>query len=497
MIDYRRTKGTPFQHQVVDTEALLTKPFYFLALEMGLGKSRIVVDAACALYERGEIDTLVVVCPASARSVWADPDPILGEFAKWVWDDVPHDVREYHAKRPLPPATSKLQVIVSNPEFIRRDERLQPLLKWMQGRKVMLVGDESWLFQNYKSAQTKAMVKMGKAAARTYLLNGTPGAPEHVFSQLQILPENIFDCRNYFVWRARYCKLGGYMAKNIVGYRNMDDFDRRTAPYVVRRLTRDCLDLPPVSYTQIEARLTQATWRHYCEIRDDLITWLSDNEVATAAQAGVRVLRLAQLTAGFLGGVEREFNTEDAQAQSARPLVSTTREVGREKLDAVNEWLRTHWPESNKIVCWQRFRAEIERAEKELALDMQPRPHLRKLYGGQTSQEREDVKRLFAPGGDPAPAILVGTPQAGAAGLNFAAANVAIYMTNSFSLKDRLQSEGRLDRPGQTRPVLYVDVLAVGPEGRKTVDHHIVSMLRKKQDVNDMTAAAWRQVLEG
>jgi hypothetical protein len=43
--------------------------------------------------------------------------------------------------------------------------------------------------------------------------------------------------------------------------------------------------------------------------------------------------------------------------------------------------------------------------------------------------------------------------------------------------------------------VLYVDVIAVGPNGERTVDHHVVASLRKKQDVSDMTARAWKQVL--
>jgi SNF2 family DNA or RNA helicase len=120
---------------------------------------------------------------------------------------------------------------------------------------------------------------------------------------------------------------------------------------------------------------------------------------------------------------------------------------------------------------------------------------VRKLYGGQTAQEREEIKRLMAPGGDPAASILVGTPQAGSSGLNFSAAHVAVYMTNSFSAKDRSQSEGRLNRPGQTHPVLFVDVLAQGPNGEKTIDHHIAAALRRKQDLSDLTASAWRALL--
>lgn len=493
-----RQEPPPFAHQIVDAQRVVDQRAYGLMLEMGLGKSRIVTDAACWLYRQDQIDALLIVCPAPVRSIWASDDPILGEFVKWVWSSVPYDLREYHAKRPLPVTTPKtLSVVVTNPDFVRRPERLAPLLQWIERRRVMLVVDESWQYANPRSQQTKALVKIGHACTRAYLLNGTPGAPEQVYSQLQILPVNIFDCRNYFAWRARYVVMGGWQQKNIVGYRNMDDFNRRTAPYVVRRLTRDCLDLPPVSHTQIEARLTPETWRHYRAMRDDLITWLSQNEASTAAQAGVRVMRLAQITAGLLGGVEAQADLlDELPAGPPQPV----REIGREKLDALIDWLQTHW-DSPKLIAWGRFRREIERTAEALANTafclQTVRPSVRTLYGGQTAEERAEVKALLAPGGRPDPAIVVGSAAAGGAGLNFAAAHVAVYLTNSFSLKDRLQSEGRLDRPGQTRPVTYLDILATGPNGERTIDHTIVAALRRKQDLSDLTASAWRDVLVG
>ena len=492
MIDYALTRSAPFPHQIIDTRSVLEKPAYVLGLEMGLGKSRIVIDAACHLSREKKIDAVLVVCPAPARSVWLDPDPVLGEFVKWAWESVPYDLREYHAKKPLPSASSKLQVVVTNPEFVRRDERLKPLLAWVASRRVMLIVDESWQYQNPRSQQTKALVKLGRAARRVYLLNGTLGAYEHVYSQLQILPVNIFDCRNFFSWRARYCVLGGFQNKKIVSYQNTDDFDRRTAPYVVRRLTRDCLDLPPVSRTQIDARLTPETWAHYTAMRDELVTWLSQNEVCTAEQAGVRVMRLAQITAGFLGGV-RATELQLLTDEIALPQDSL-REIGREKLDALTEWLQSHWAE-DKALIFTRFRADVERTASSL-LEVYPSVKVSVIYGSQKPAEREAAKRLLAPGGDPAPAIVVGNAASGGAGLNFAASNLCVFLANDFSLKTRLQAEGRVDRPGQTRPVTYVDVIASGPNGEPTIDRTIVAALRRKQNLSDLTARAWRDLLQ-
>lgn len=505
MIDWTRCRTAPYDHQKLGVVKLLQEPAFALFDQVGAGKSKQVIDAACALYEAGKIDTLLVVCPAAVRSVWADPDPVLGEVAKHVWDWRIATISEYHRKTKRLPVGMSLQVVVTNYEFLRRAERLDPLIEWASTRRVWLVLDESWAVKSYKAQQTKAMLKLRRVCERATILNGTPGDPGELFSQFQILNPAILGHKSFFSFRAKYARMGGFMNKQVVGWDHMEEFQRKIAPYALRRLTHECVDLPPVSYTQIDARLTPTTWAHYTAMRDELVTWLSNNEVCTAEQAGVRVMRLAQLTAGFLGGVQ-ELDPQ-LYTDGLMPIpVSGIREIGREKLDALLEWLGQNWPEGNKLVVWGRFRAEIERAATELenvALKLLPMntPQdtlglvVRKLYGGQSPEERAEIKQLLAPGGSSRASIVVGSPQAGGSGLNFAAASLAVYLTNGFSLKDRLQSEGRLDRPGQTRPVLYVDVVATGPNGERTLDHTVVAALRRKQNLSDLTASAWREEL--
>lgn len=500
MIDWSRCRTTPFEHQKAGVEALLRNRAFALFDQVGAGKSKQVVDAACFLYgaqnHAARIEAVVVVAPASVRSVWADPDPVLGEVAKHAWPDVPIRITEYSAKatkKGLPVLDDKhLNVVVTNYELLRREERLNFLLVFAKLHKTMLVLDESWMIQNPRAHQTKAMRKLTETCTRVVLLNGTPGDPKAVYSQFWVMDPKILGFKNEFAFRNAHAVMGGYMNKKIVDWQHMEEFQAKVAPYALRRLTHECVDLPPVSYTQIDARLTPTTWTHYVAMRDELVTWLSQNEVCTAEQAGVRVMRLAQITNGFLGGVrETELNllTDDITVPA-----SSLREIGREKLDALLEWLGQHPPEGDKAVVWGRFRPEIERTARVLQ-EAYPQSQVRKLYGGQSQEERNEIKQLLAPGGNPAASIVVGSPQAGGSGLNFAASSVAIYLSNGFSLKDRLQSEGRLDRPGQTRPVVVLDIVACGPNNERTLDHLIVAALRRKEDLSNLTASAWRNAL--
>lgn len=475
-----------FAHQIVDTKSVIERPAYGLWLEPRLGKTRICVDAACELYRRGEIDTIVAVAPANCRSVWADPDPVLGEVAKWAADDVPYSIGEYHANMTFKEQANKLNIVVTNPEYIRRREHLIPLLRWANTRRTFLIGDESWQFQNPGAKQTEAMIALRACSKRVALLNGTPGKPDNLYSQFEILDPSILECKNWYQFRGRYCVLGGWGQKKIVDYQRMEEFERRTAPHAIFRKTRECLDLgeEPVR-TQIEVPLTPGTWRVYTELRDELITWLGEHDYAAAPQAGVKVLRLAQVANGFLGGV--------VGPDGAAPP-GTVREIGREKIDGLVEWLRQDWGE-DKLVVFTRFRPDVERTVSILGQEW-PTHEAVAFYGDQTDTERAHAKKLLAPEGDPRPAIGVVNAQSGGAGLNFAAANIVAFLGNDFSLRLRRQAEGRVEGIDQKRRITILDVLATGPKGQRTIDHVIAAALRDSEDVAAWTAAIWKRKLE-
>ncbi len=476
----------PFAHQVVDTRSLLERPSYGLWLEPRLGKTRICVDASCELFRRGEIDTVIAVAPSNCRSVWADPDPVLGEFAKWHADDVPLSIGEYHSNMTFKEKPGALNVVVTNPEYIRRHEHLVPLLRWANTRKTLLIGDESWQFQNPRAKQTEAMIALRACSKRVTLLNGTPGEMKHLYSQFEILNPAILDCKNWFQFRGRYCLLGGWGQKKIVGYQRTEEFERRTAPHAIFRKTRECLDLGEEAVrTQIEVPLTPATWRVYTELRDELITWLTQHEYASAPQAGVKVLRLAQVANGFVGGV--------VGPDGAAPPGSV-REVGREKLDGLVGWLRQEWHE-DKLLVFTRFRADVERTVRVLGEEW-PTHQAVAFYGDQKESVRDEAKKLLAPGGDQRPAIGVVNAQSGGAGLNFAAASLVCFLGNDFSLRLRRQAEGRVEGIDQKERITYLDVLATGPKGQRTIDHVIAAALRNSEDTAEWTAAIWRRKLE-
>lgn len=514
-----RCRHEPYMHQVIGIQRLLKDPYLLLADEQGAGKTLQVVVAAQLLYLADKIDRVIIVCPAAVRPVWYDKD--LGEVETHRFQNVPIRVSEYHARIKQWDAGDwsvspgrQLRWIVSNYEFLRDKARLALLRSFCTAR-TLLVADESILLKNKGAQQSKAFKELRKRAGRVVLLNGTPfgESPLDLLNQANLLHPSILDCPYKTQFYSRYAQI-----TNVKGYpeverwKNLDDLQRRLAPYVLRRLKKDCLDLPEkMPAVPLEVRLTPKTWRAYKDMKKDMLLWLGTNVAATASQAMAKALRLGQITSGFVGGVEEVINYDEievgdrpewlAPAQtSARAEVQPVIEVGREKLDTVIDFLRDHMQqeENFKLLVWCRFRPEMLRMVREItALGLHAPGHVSYIAGGQSRAERDAALRLLHPRTSPdAPVFVVGTYGTGSMGLNFTACHTVINCSYDYSLVKYTQSEDRVHRPGQTHTVNYYDLVAVGPDGQKTTDHDIVKARREKRDLSEWTTGAWVSTLQ-
>ena len=515
MLNFSKCKTSPYDHQKIGIAALVTNPVFALFDEPGAGKSKQVIDAAMYLWKQGQIDRVVVVCPSPVKPVWADPE--LGQLSRHLWSDVPCLVSEYHSKLKQwvfgPQSTDPLKWIITNYEYLRDAKRLKVVMK-LVGEKTLLVLDESSAIKTARAQQTRACRKLRKQCGRVVLLNGTPidHSPLDMYSQGNMMNPDILETPNLQLFRARYCVMGGWQGREIVGWNNLEDITTRFAPYVLRRLKKDCLDLPekmePITVT---ATLTPATWKVYCEMRDDLITWLNKSTASVAPQTITKVMRLAQITSGFIGGIEDQGLEDEVPPEyvktdetvlfqgfsSPQEIINTVKVIGDEKLKVFLQWHREQlfMNPNFKCVVWCRFRNEVERLRTALKDEKHPRVEVGTIWSGPKDEREHAVKLMNPYTALEGPALLVGTPATGAFGLDFTAADTAVYMSNDRRLLIRIQSEDRLHRPGQTRVVNYFDVVASGPRGQKTIDHHIIKMLWAHRDLAEMTTSGWIDVL--
>lgn len=514
----------PFAHQVIGVEKILENPYFFLADEMGAGKTKQGIDAAQYLYVNDVIDRVVVVAPASVRSVWYNPE--LGELAKHLWDDIPATIAEFHAKtrdwRHGP--TSKkaaMQWIITNYDFIRQRVRYSQLVPYCTHRTLLIL-DESSAVKNYRAERTIACKILRNKCGRVLLLNGTPiaNSPADLYSQCSIMDTKILDCKSFFHFRARYAILGGFKQRQIVGWVNIGDIQERIKPYILRRLKKDCLDLPekmpPVALT---VPLTEKTWKIYKEMRDQFVAWLSEASVSVSSQAVTKSMRLSQITSGFLGGMMEAEADEDTPVlptdarpsfieeeepllwdDTPRPIITgrklPAQVIGHEKIDFLMQWIgeRMESDPNLKLLIWCRFRPELAAiiTRLEEVFDPSLGVSIAGLHGGQKRIEREYALNLLHPEKAPTgPVFVVATKGTGSLGLNMTASHTVINMSDDYSLFKRKQSDDRVHRPGQVHDVSYFDIIATGPNGQRTIDHSIAKVQRDKDDVATWTQAAW------
>jgi SNF2 family DNA or RNA helicase len=212
------------------------------------------------------------------------------------------------------------------------------------------------------------------------------------------------------------------------------------------------LDLPPKLYSKRYFDLTPEQQRVYVEIKTEALTLLDTGDVVTAPLIITRLLRMQQVTCGYVptddGHVEQMIGDKNPRLDTLVELCEGL---------------------AHPAIIWAKFRKDIDLIMEKLG-DKAVR------YDGQTSDdERAEAKRRFQTGDVQ---FFVANPAAGSTGLTLTAARTVIYYNNSFKLVDRLQSEDRAHRAGQTFPVDYIDIVAPN-----TVDVAIVNALRSKVNI--------------
>jgi hypothetical protein len=553
-LDFSRCRLPPFQHQREDTPWLLEHPWALIASEMRTGKTKICIDASQFMYEADMIDTVLVIAPAPVRDVWADQ--VIGEIAKHAWMDLPNQVIEYHARLRTwanmkgigPGPMRRLTWYVTNYEFIRAKARLKELAD-VCGPKTLLVLDESSFVKNPSSQQTKACMMLRKLCGRVILLNGTPifHSPRDLFSQGNLLHPSVLNCPTMTQFETRYAikepVLGyggkplktpyGHVIEKVAKWTNLEDLQRRFAPVTVRRLQKDCIDVPPKLEPVVLTATLKESWPAYKKMRDELVVWLKSGQVATSSTAAIKSLRLSQITSGILGGIE-DSGIDDAPGAVEDGLIGsldwtgvtfdgeiqTERNiggglepdyvlpqqigprpnfdyVGREKLDVLLWFIeqRLEADPNLHLVAWCRFRAEMFRVLEEVSCTF-PQFQTAAIHGGQKKPDRLRALSLLKPETSPTgPVFVVGIEGTGSFGLDFTASHTCVTLSSGYSPGRSAQTLDRVYGPAQKHPIAYYDIVAVGPKGQQTIDRTILLSRRAGQDVASWTAAAWVKAL--
>ena len=462
-------KTKPYAHQITALEKSWNKAHFAYFMEMGTGKSKVLIDNIAMLYDKGKINGALIVAPKGVYQNWFDieipnhmPTHIEKKMVLWKASFMKGNEIVSKEVDALFETGTDLHILVMNVEALSTKNGVTFANKFLSCHETLMAIDESTTIKNPDAIRTRSIVQLGRSAKYRRILTGSPvtKSPLDLYKQCEFLNEGLLDYTSYYAFKSRYSVLrtanfGGRSVQIVVGYKNLDELSQRIEQFSYRVLKEDCLDLPSYSFTKRIIQLSKEQQKIYQSMKQ-LALAQQNGKLMTTATALVQLMRLHQITCGH-------FKSDDG----------TIQKIKNERLDALMDILSEV---ENKAVIWAHYKYDIEviveAIKKEYGLDSYVT-----YYGDTPSEIRQNNIKLFQDENSKV-RFLIGTPQTGGYGITLTAGNVMIYYSNGYDLEKRTQSEARINRAGQKRKMTYIDIIA-----EDTVDEKIVDALRKKIDI--------------
>lgn len=290
------------------------------------------------------------------------------------------------------------------------------------------------------------VARLRTVAKRRVCLTGTPmpHSPLDVYAQYRFLDPGVYGT-SFVRFRNRYAVMGGFRNHQIVGWRDLDDLNAKFYSRAYRA-DKSVVSLPDAVHVERYGDLEASAARAYRALEDDLYAQVESGTV-TAANALVKLLRLAQITGGWLPDDDGSYHR-----------VSTAKQSILE--DAVEDF----GGEPAVVVC--RFQRDLD-AVHEVARKLG-------LSSGELSGRRNELAAWQAGETN----VLALQIQAGGVGIDLTRARYMVMYSIGYSLGDYDQVLARVHRPGQDRPVTYVHLIV-----RDSVDEAIRQALETRADL--------------
>ena len=446
-------RATPYRHQQEAAEFALAQLKVgggaALLMEMGTGKTLTSIGIVGNLWQQKQIRRLLIVAPLSILGVWED------EFRKFAAFDYSLVVLEGTGARKADTIRhmtgTALQVLVVNYESAWRLEK--ELAKWQPD---MIVCDEGHKIKTHNIAASMALHRLVAKARYRLLLTGTviTNKPVDVFSQYKFADPRVYGS-SFYIFRNKYFDMVGYGNYTPVMKKSMEpEFTRRLHSIAFRATKAECLDLPEFTDIVQRVELEPAASRMYRQLVKDSYAELSEGSV-TVTNVLTRLLRLSQLTGGFVG------NDDDA----------ATEQVSSAKLDALSDLLDSAENDGYKLVIIARFIPEIHAIERLL---QKKGLKYAMIHGGVTDRPAQ----IEAFQNDPDVRVFIGQIATAGLGITLTAASTMVFYSLDYSMSNYEQTRARIHRVGQKHPCTYIHLVARG-----TVDEKVLAALQAKANL--------------
>jgi SNF2 family DNA or RNA helicase len=523
------------KHQLEAFDFFKDKEQIGLFAEMGCGKTAVILNIAAYKYYNNQINGMLVIAPNTVHEQWHKE-----QIPMWLpLDTISCNVQCFGGTakqkifQPFPARTcQEFEIAITNIDTFSHKTKWIPIAEWVKQNKIFIVIDEVSSIKNIGADRTQRLlysfnecIYKGKRLIRSESnspcragLTGTPttNSALDLWTIMEFLKPNYF-AMDYYSFRMRYailkrqdtakspvyvpinekvwisvkryCKTYGEaqyqygideaaynLIKSQTSYqgpcRNIDELKAKIKPVSIFQKLAECEDMPKQTYITKNVEMNVEQKKAYKSMKEQLIAKYGGTTM-TAKNTLSALTRLSQISAGFMVQSNHTL-TDDGELE----LVETSDELNDTRK---TEWLGNTIPKlemlyqdietsSKPAIIITRFTAEAKRIYDDL-LD---KSYNVMLYTGW--KKTSTIDEFKAGKYD----IIVANGRCISRGFNLQNSCNMFFYSNSYSLEDRLQLEGRIFRIGQQNPCVYIDYSAKG-----TIDINIIKILQQKKSLLD------------
>ena len=455
----------PYKHQLTALEKSWNKENYAYFMEMGTGKTKVLIDNMSMLYDKGKIDGALIIAPKGVVKTWYEqelpahlPNHIENVTILWQSNITKSQQEKLDSLFEIDTA---LHILVMNVEAFSTDKGVKFAAKFLNSHKTLMAVDESTTVKTPTAKRTKNIIDLGRYAKYKRILTGSPVTknPLDLYSQCEFLDPYLLDFSSYYAFRNRYAEMKtmhirGRSIQVVNEFKNLGELSDTIQNFSYRVLKEDCLDLPDKIFTKRHIALTPDQFKVYQQMKKQAIAVLN-GKVTSTMTILTQLMRLHQITCGH-------FTADDGTTQ----LLPNNR---------ITELMNILEETEGKAIIWANYQRDVNQIIQHIVKEY-GQGSVVDYYGLTPQDERQENIKKFQNGDECR--FLVGTTQTGGYGITLTKANTVIYYSNGYDLEKRLQSEDRAHRIGQKKAVTYIDIIC-----EDTVDEKIVKALREKINI--------------
>ena len=248
-------KTKPYAHQLTALEKSWNKETYAYFMEMGTGKTKVLIDNLAMLYDKGKVDGALIIAPKGVIGTWYKQEipnhlPNHIENVSVMWQSLITKKQKNNLDA-LFKAEEKLHILIMNVEALSTSKGTEFAARFLNSHKTLMAIDESTTIKNSSAKRTKNILALSKYAKYRRIMTGSPVTknPLDLYSQCEFLSPWLLNFQSFYAFRNRYAEMKTIHARGrsiqvVHKFQNIGELSDKLKGFSYRVLKEDCLDLP-------------------------------------------------------------------------------------------------------------------------------------------------------------------------------------------------------------------------------------------------------------